>query len=76
MPVTKAQFSKCGHRGHGAHCHRCEQADKLEKEGGAPFEVERLRGPQRKKGRAGKLQTGEVIRSRTASRIPARTTHK
>ena len=49
MPSTKAKFSKCGHRGRGAHCHRCEQADRLEKQNGDPAEVARLRS-QLKKG--------------------------
>lgn len=30
MPNTKIRFSKCGHRGHGGHCHRCAEADRLE----------------------------------------------
>ena len=59
MPSTKARFSKCGHRGHGAHCHRCEQADKLEKKGGlvAVAEAIRLRGPQKNKNRRASQET-------------------
>ena len=53
MPSTKAKFSSCGHRGHGAFCHRCQQAAKIEEdEGKVTAEVLRLRGPQRKKGQA------------------------
>ena len=59
MPASKMTFSNCSHRGHGANCHRCAAADKLEalaaKSSGEEAkkqmaEVERLRGPQRKKG--------------------------
>ena len=30
MPVTRRKFSKCGHKGFGVSCHRCEQAEKIE----------------------------------------------
>ena len=55
MASTRHRFS-CGHKGFGAVCHRCEAATKLEKnpKGLKPeavkAEVERLKGPQKKKG--------------------------
>jgi hypothetical protein len=30
MSATRHRFSKCGHKGFGAFCHRCDTADKLE----------------------------------------------
>lgn len=57
MSATRHKFSKCGHRGFGSTgCHRCEAATNLEKnpKGLKPeavkAEVERLKGPQKKKG--------------------------
>ena len=62
MSTTKNNFSKCGHKGRGAHCHRCADADRLEKLADVPqdkrtafkdldkaqllAEAARLRGPQ------------------------------
>lgn len=31
MPATRHRFGKCGHKGFGGFCHRCAQADALEK---------------------------------------------
>jgi hypothetical protein len=30
MPASRHAFSKCGHKGYGADCHRCALADKLD----------------------------------------------
>ncbi len=62
MPTTKMSFSKCGHKGHGAYCHRCDDAERLEKladtptdkrkshkewdEGALRAEAARLRAPR------------------------------
>ncbi len=63
MPATRHKHSKCGHRGFGADCARCLQAEKLEKEeeklkdgpkkAALKAEAARLRGPQTRKGRRG-----------------------
>ena len=60
MPATRHTFKKCGHKGFGGHCHRCETADKLqakfankkasEESQKAADEVFRLRGPAKQKG--------------------------
>jgi len=59
MPATRARFPKCGHRGFGASCARCRQADRLDEratseanagrgKAAAVLQAEalRLRGPQ------------------------------
>jgi hypothetical protein len=30
MPATRHTFGKCGHKGFGAECHRCQEAVRLE----------------------------------------------
>lgn len=30
MPATRAKFSQCQHRGFGAYCHRCAEAERME----------------------------------------------
>jgi len=61
MPTNRTAFSVCGHKGHGAFCHRCKEAERLEglakQKGTSPedakkhgAEAARLRGPRRKKG--------------------------
>jgi hypothetical protein len=54
MPARRHSFNGCSHKGFGAFCHRCAQAEKLEKSlptniasekfGRMKQEVERLRG--------------------------------
>ena len=41
MPGRKRRFTKCGHFGHGAFCHRCGAADDLEKKASGMREGEK-----------------------------------
>lgn len=60
MPHRRHGFSGCSHKGYGAHCHRCAQADKLEAKlpkniasedfAKKKAEIDRLRAPAKKKG--------------------------
>lgn len=60
MPATRHTFRKCGHKGFGANCHRCETAEKLqakvankkasEEVQKSVDEANRLLGPAKRKG--------------------------
>lgn len=55
MPATRHSFGKCGHKGFGAECHRCAEADRMESLSGAKAKA---LGPQmgKRKDRVGSFK--------------------